>query len=199
MVQPVRNGDHVIRTLALCNPILTQVRQHPASLNNDAFSNILGVAAPYDTPTEHGGHIELVDRNAFRGVLGDSKKDVRLYTDHRYSVDSLLASRKSGTLKVGDSNDGLTYEAKIPNTERSRHLIGLAEQGALGASIGFAEATSTFEMRDGVRHWTDIDLREISIVTQPAYQQTTVESREQGAIDDWITVFTARRQQTARL
>ena len=178
-----------------------QVRQHsePLTLIKPNYRLVHGVAAPYDTPAKHRGQLERISQRAFVGVLGDSSRDVRLYTDHRYSVDSLLASRKSGSLKVTDSPTGLTYEARIPETERSKHLIGLAEQGALGASIGFVEASSKYEMRDGVRHWTDIDLREISIVTDPAYQQTTVESREREEIDGWLTVFALRRDQSARL
>ena len=71
------------------------------------------------------------------GVLNNAKHDVRLYTDHRYGVDSLLASRRSGSLAIVDTTRGLEFEARLPNTDRGKHLADLAEQGAVGASIGF--------------------------------------------------------------
>lgn len=199
VVQPVYNSD--LRTFdRVLMPV--QVRRQPDRpdsvqglvCNPPCQSlGISGVAVPYQVPTTHQGQRELVAKGAFHGTLSNPSKDVRVYTDHRYSVDSLLASRKSGTVKLTDSPEGLRYEAQLPDTERSKHLLALADQGALGASIGFRTDTSTYEMVDGVRHWKAIDLREVSVVAQPAYSQTSVERRSQEELDGWLKVFLIRR------
>ena len=152
-----------------------------------------GVAVPYESLIAHQGQRELFTRGAFVGVLQNEKHDVRLYTDHRYTVDSLMASRKSGSLALVDTDRGLEFEARLPDTERSKHLVELAEQGAVGASVGFPVTTSKFSMVDGVRHWQDVDLAEISIVTDPAYADATVEKRQEDILDDWITLFQIRQ------
>lgn len=178
-----------------------QHRQSPTLPNgnygntSDVFDNTLGgVAVPYASQTTHQGQRELVSHGAFARVLANTKHDVRLYTDHRYSVDSLLASRKSGSLTIVDTPTGLEFEARLPNTERGKHLVDLAEQGAVGASIGFRTRTSKQKTVDGVRHWIDVDLAEISIVTDPAYAGATVEKRHEVILDDWLNLFIIRQQ-----
>ena len=178
-------------------PPSLEIRQRPRLLpvNLTSVGNTVGgTAVPYRSPITHQGQREAVATGAFSRVLQDKKKDVRLYTDHRYSVDSLLASRKSGSLEIADSPTGLEFEAMLPDTERSKHLLALIEQKAVGASIGFRVATSKYELVDGVRQWTDLDLGEISIVTDPAYKEATVERRQEEALDDWLNIFIIRRK-----
>ena len=178
-------------------PPSLEIRQRPRLLpvNLTSVGNTVGgTAVPYHSTISHQGQREAVASGAFSRVLKDKKKDIRLYTDHRYSVDSLLASRKSGSLEIADSPTGLEFEARLPDTERSKHLLALVEQGSVGASIGFRVASSKFEVVDGVREWRSIDLAEISIVTDPAYKEATVERRQEGeALDDWLNIFIIRR------
>ena len=155
-----------------------------------------GLAAPFLSETTYRGQRELMLPTAFDNVLA-SEDDVRLFTDHSYKVENLLASRKSGNLKLSKSDKGLEYEAILPNplTDKTRHIIALAQRGELGASVGWSSHKE--KTVDGVRQFTDIKLTEISLTPIPAYKNTTVEKRAKDN-DVWITLFTTRQEASRR-
>ena len=146
-----------------------------------------GIAAPFNDEITFQGQKEVILPTAFDLVLSD-KRDVRLFVDHSYKVENLLATRSSGNLELTKTPAGLGFLATLPTplTDKSQHLLSLARQGALGASVGWARAKEKFI--NGVRNFSEIDLTEISITPIPAYKNTIVEQRK---IDQnaWVETF----------
>ena len=157
-----------------------------------------GIAAPFNDEIKYQGQREKILPTAFDKTLaGDD--DVRLFTDHSYKVENLLASRKSGNLSLTKTSRGLEYEATLPSpaTDKTKHIVALAQRGELGASVGWQGHKETNV--DGVRNYTDIKLSEISLTPIPAYKNTTVEKRSLELNNDtWIKNFLYTNQQIKR-
>ena len=155
-----------------------------------------GIAAPFDEEIIYQGQRERILSQAFDATL-ISDDDVKLYTDHSYKVDNLLASRRSGNLTLSKSSRGLEYEAILPTpvTDKIQHIVNLTQRGELGASVGWSQADE--DMVDGVRNFKYIQLTEISLTPIPAYNKTTVEKRNKDN-DVWIKLFKARQEISRR-
>lgn len=153
-----------------------QTRQ-VAQVRRDGPRKLAGVAAVYESETDIGGVRERIARGAFDRTLS-SKSEVLAFVDH--DAGKLLGRRSVGTLRISDSAEGLAFEVDLPETTLGRDVLTLAERGDLGGmSFGFIIPKGG-ERRDGnVRVLTDIDLREISVVSSwPAYSGTIVEARK---------------------
>ncbi|MGE0181987.1 MAG: HK97 family phage prohead protease [Parvularculaceae bacterium] len=152
-----------------------QIRQ-VADVRRDGPRKLAGLAAIYDRETEIGGTRERIARGAFAETIR-SDAEVLAFVDH--DAGKLLGRRSVGTLRLSDSDEGLAFEIDLPETTLGRDVLALAERGDLGGmSFGFTVPKSG-ERRDGnVRVLTQIDLKEISVVSSwPAYQGTRVEAR----------------------
>jgi HK97 family phage prohead protease len=83
-------------------------------------------------------------------------------------------------LKADDK--GLFGTIKLPNTQYANDLYELVSRGDIDqASFGFNIIDEELEeLASGGYRWRikDIDLHEISVVTFPAYENTTVQARE---------------------
>ena len=80
-----------------------------------------------------------------------------------------LASTLSGTLNLRSDEDGLIFEADLPDTQLARDAMTLVRAGVVRQmSFGFfVREEDTTE--PGVRILRDIDLKEISLVERAAY------------------------------
>lgn len=153
-----------------------QIRQ-VADVRRDGPRKLAGLAAIYDRETDIGGTRERIARGAFSETIR-SDAEVLAFVDH--DAGKLLGRRSVGTLRLSDSDEGLAFEIDIPETTLGRDVLALAERGDLGGmSFGFTVPKGG-ERRDGnVRVLTQIDLKEISVVSSwPAYQGTRVEARK---------------------
>ena len=155
-------------------------------------SRVGGLAAPFGEEITHRGQREVIMPNAFDKMLA-SDREVLLFTDHSYKVENLLATRSSGSLKLTQTEKGLEYEATLPPlNDKIRHMLSLAGQGMLGASISSGEIRrepwkSTY--KDGVKQWTEIWIDEISITPIPAFRSTSTEQRSRDNTDAWTDNF----------
>lgn len=135
---------------------------------------------PYGTETElQRGRFETFQSGAFR-----MQDDVHLLAQHNYAQP--LASRKSGSLTLTDTDEGLAFEARISpevaDTSHGRDTLALVRAGlSVGLSPGFrlTPGGERVERRtNGVlRTVQGADLFELSIVTRPAYSSAQVEAR----------------------
>ena len=78
-------------------------------------------------------------------------------------------------VKAKEDDHGLYVEGDLNlEVQKARETYALAKQGALrGLSIGYR--TREYNMdQDGVRHLTDVDLLEVSVVTFPANQAAQI-------------------------
>jgi uncharacterized protein len=140
---------------------------------------IVGYAARFDVPSEPLPFTERIAPGAFRKSLSRRSKDVRLYVNH--NSDMVLASKRSGTLRLEEDDRGLRFEADLPDTTTARDLRELMRTGVVSTmSFGFtvARGGDTWSADGSERTLTGIDLHEVSVVTGfPAYPQTTAAVR----------------------
>lgn len=137
-----------------------------------------GYAARYNTdslPMDYKGEtvVESIAPGAFDRTLEDP--DVSLFWQHDPKMP--LASTLSGTLNLRSDDNGLAFDATLPDTQLARDAMTLVRAGVVRQmSFGFfvrEDDTST----PGRRILRDIDLREISIVERAAYSAAGVSAR----------------------
>ena len=123
------------------------------------------------------GATESIAETAFDGALAD---DIRCLINHETRL--VLGRTKSGTLTLKTDSRGLWGEVKInPNDQDAMNLYERVRRGDIDqCSFGFEILDEEFEDRGGSVHWTikRVKLYEVSIVTFPAYTDTSVSARE---------------------
>tara|TARA_R100000808_G_scaffold4774_1_gene15122 strand:- start:905 stop:1519 length:615 start_codon:yes stop_codon:yes gene_type:complete len=135
---------------------------------------ISGMALPFNRDSQDlGGFVERIDSKAVERTLENS--DVVMLWQHD-STDPI--TRESTGLKLETRDSGIFFEANATDfTERQLDLLrrGVVKQ----MSFGFITISDNWEKNSEpvVRTLLDIDLREISPVTWPAYNQTSVAVR----------------------
>ena len=138
---------------------------------------ITGYAAVFNSKSEDlGGFREYVKPGAFTKTLKES--DVRALVNH--DPNYVLGRTKNGTLKMKEDNLGLHFEVEPPNTGWARDLMTQIKRGDIDqASFGFKTIKDDWRQEDGenVRDLQECRLYDVSVVTQPAYSQTSVACR----------------------
>lgn len=145
------------------------------------------------------------------------KSDIVLNTNHRNDVSCILGRYRNSdkdTLKLELRADGVDCDCDLPNTTTADDTLELINRGDIdGMSFAFEDdwedsenGVSYERMRDEetgkkeiwVRHVKRITaLYDVSVVTHPAYEQTTVGVREQGdRINEAIEAQLKREQNT---
>lgn len=153
----------------------------------NGLTTIRGFGLKWDETIVYGGWFrERIERGAFKETLRDN--DVKLMVGHDYRG-LPLASKDTGTMEVRETAEGLEFEAQID--ERDPESASLAAKVRAGLadsmSIGFVEGETKViqgkKKEDGSRE-LDLriiekveNLREISVVTWPAYESSSVEAR----------------------
>lgn len=137
-----------------------------------------GYFALYESETElWEGSYEIISKGAFDSTLN---KDVRALWNH--NTQYVLGRSKNGSLSLKADDKGLFGTIKLPNTQYANDLYELVSRGDIDqASFGFNIIDEELEeLASGGYRWRikDIDLHEISVVTFPAYENTTVQARE---------------------
>jgi uncharacterized protein len=152
---------------------------------------ITGYASVFDQRTTlfEGRHLtlrETVKPGAFRSALAEGQ-DVRALFNHDPNV--VLGRSKAGTLTLAEDDRGLRVEIDPPDTQAARDVLRSIERGDIsGMSFAFrarpgGERTTTSDA-DGRRtedvELTDLNLYDVSVVTYPAYEGTSVGLRSMG-------------------
>lgn len=141
---------------------------------------IRGYAAVYDSLSSPigGRFVERIAPGAFAAVL-KRYPDVRALVDHDPS--KILGRTKAGTLRLTSDAHGLAVEIHPPETTVAETIIEALRRGDVDQmSFGFAAIKDEWaEVKyDGAtwpcRTLLDLDLFDVSIVTFPAYESTSV-------------------------
>lgn len=137
---------------------------------------ISGYAAVFNSPSEDlGGFIEIIAPGAFKRSL-DAKKDIRAFADH--DMGKILARSKNGTLSLEEDTTGLKTTIKLPNTTLGNDIRALVADGTVSQmSFGFRvlkDSWSKTAEGKALRTITDLDLIEVSVVSIPAYPDTSI-------------------------
>jgi HK97 family phage prohead protease len=131
----------------------------------------VGYAAKFNSPSEDlGGFVETIEPGAFRRSLR-SRNDVKLLVNH--DTGRVLASSRSGTMRLYEDETGLRVEASLPNTSDGRDMAELLKRGDLNKmSFGFAVQKDSWNNEMTERTLKSVRLFEVSIVAFPAYAAT---------------------------
>ncbi len=137
-----------------------------------------GYAAVFNSPSEPLPFTELIREGAFMRSL-KTRNEVKMFMNH--NTDHVLASTRSGTLKLKEDSTGLLAEAKLPDTTSGRDLSVLMQRGDVHSmSFGFSVPPNGDKWsQDGsTRELHQIRLHEVSVVTGfPAYEATSADVR----------------------
>lgn len=161
-----------------------------------------GHAAVFNTRTWIGpkrwGFWEEVAPGAFARTIGEA--DVRFLINH----DGLpLARSTSGTLRLAEDDIGLATEADLERTDPDvLRLVPKMQRGDV-SQMSFAfevldEEVQTLDNGDELRILREVALWDVSVVTFPAYEETSASMREQ-ALDVLSTRLGITTRKRARL
>ena len=123
---------------------------------------------------------EVILPRSLDDSLSEEGNDVLALMEHDGS--KLLGRLSNKTLALENREDGLYAKIKVPNTSYGKDLVELAERGDLkGFSFGFTNPVSRNYKKDGmnVREISKMNLREISVVSSPAYNDTALALRSE--------------------
>lgn len=162
---------------------------------------IVGRPIVYDSKTDIGGYFaEIIERGALKKA---NLEDVRFLVNHDQSKIPLARSRrnsKNSTMQLTVDNDGMEIQVELDteNNTEARNLYSAIERGDItGMSFMFAIEDEEWEDLDSdypTRHIKAIStVVEVSAVTFPAYEETSISARDKSAVDTArLAVDTAR-------
>lgn len=166
---------------------LRQIRSAPVAFqtrNDDAGPVIAGYFAVFNNPTElWPGCIEQIAPGAFASSLGG---DVRALIDHDTRL--VIGRTTVGTLTLREDATGLYGEIKINEHDSdAMNLYARVQRGDVSqCSFGFDIVAEDYVASpDGQTcTWTvrDLVLYEVSVVTFPAYDATSVSARASDSV-----------------
>lgn len=162
---------------------------------------IVGRPIVYDSKTDIGGFFtEIIERGALKKT---NLEDVRFLVNHDQSKIPLARSRKNTKnstmqLTVDDEGMEIRVELDVENNSEARNLYSAIERGDItGMSFMFGIEDEEWEGLDTdypTRHIKSIStVVEVSAVTFPAYEDTSIAARDKSAVDTArLAVKTAR-------
>lgn len=159
---------------------------------------VSGYAAVFDSPSEPLPWTEYVKRGAFTKTIKDGA-DVRLLIDH---TGVPLARTKSGTLTLREDNKGLLMEASLdPNNPDAVKMRSALMRGDVSQmSFAFETIKDAWNKDRTVRELREVKLHDVSIVTYPAYEETSAEIRNSNTNEtsvDTVAQTSLRKAQVA--
>lgn len=176
-----------------------------------AKPQVVGYAAVFNSQTVLYQSPTLVIREtikpgAFKNAIAEGQ-DVRALIDHDSC--QILGRTRAGTLELAEDGVGLFCLITPPDTQVARDVVENIRVGNL-SQMSFAfvprssgETTTTTTV-DGVVYQdieiTDVDLYDVSIVTYPAYADTSASLRAKQFVDEQRKSFiTSRRARLDQL
>lgn len=144
----------------------------------DEKPQISGYAAVFNQETKIGSYFtEIIKPGAFTRALQE-KQDVRALINHDSNL--VLGRTKSKTLRLVEDDKGLRYEIDPPNTTIANDLRESIIRGDIDQSSFAFVAVKQVWREEGeqlIREIVDVDLYDVSAVTYPAYDATSVSAR----------------------
>lgn len=140
-----------------------------------------GIAAPIGAVADIGSFTEEYERGAFRRFLAARKDNIPFV--HEHNPRDLLATTRSGRLRLEEEMRGLRVKADIVKTDLSERIKALVDSGDIGGmSIGMVVGpkNSTITYRNGKPHRLIQGFRKILDVCttfDPAYATTEAQFR----------------------
>ena len=164
------------RTVKQTRSLQTNITATRAEQDDEMY--IEGYFAVFNRETElFPGAFEEIAPEAFNDTLSN---DIRALINHDTSL--VLGRNKAGTLELKVDSRGLWGRIKInPRDSDAVNLYERVKRGDVDqCSFGFNIIEEETEFRDdGTVKWRlkKVDLHEVSVVTFPAYEDTSVQAR----------------------
>lgn len=163
-----------------------------AENDSEKGSILVGRPIVYDSKTDIGGWFEEVIE---RGALDKTDlTDVRFLVNHDTSKIPLARSRKNtenSTMKLTVDENGLGIRVSLDteNNSEARNLFSAVERGDItGMSFMFSIKDEEWDNIDSdypTRRIKGISsVIEVSAVTFPAYEETSISARDKGALEN---------------
>src|SRR5690606_23636899 len=137
---------------------------------------VAGYAAVFGAAADIAGQFrEILAPGAFRDTIGG---DVRALIDH--DSGRVIGRTTAGTLRLAEDDVGLAVEIDLPDTQDGRDLATLIARGDIsGMSFGFVVTRQEWDDTGDMptRTILAVDLREVSAVAFPAYDDTSIALR----------------------
>jgi HK97 family phage prohead protease len=153
-----------------------EVRSFPMEIRVAEDENkITGYAAVFNKLSEDlGGFQEKVAKGAFAETIGTD--DIRALFNH--DPNYVLGRTTSGTLTMAEDNKGLAIEISPPDTTWARDLKESIKRGDVNQmSFAFVAQEEAWDNEKKIRTLKRVKLFDASVVTYPAYPQTSVKLR----------------------
>jgi HK97 family phage prohead protease len=140
----------------------------------------MGYAAVFNSDSEPLPFVEQIRPGAFQRTLS-SRNNIKMFVNHDDTM--VLASTRSGTLRLAEDSRGLKVEADLPQeVTYARDLTVLMRKQVVDSmSFGFSVPPGGDEWsQDGQRRFlNEVRLHEVSVVTGfPAYEATSATIRK---------------------
>jgi HK97 family phage prohead protease len=143
-----------------------------------------GYAAVFNSPSEPLPFVETIAPGAFSRTL-NARNNVRMLLNH--NPEKVLASTRGNTLRLMEDGKGLLAEADLPPTTVGRDLSILMQRSIVDSmSFGFTvpRGGDTWNEDGSRRELREVRLIEVSVVTFPAYPQTSASVRMTDVLAD---------------
>ena len=128
---------------------------------------------------------ETIQKGAFTRALKKGN-DIHFLAEH--DENKILASTRNGSLKLVEDERGLLMTAEISDTSYGRDYHTLIKDCILrNMSFGFSVDKDNWNRgNDGTytRDISDLTLYEVSVVTNPAYPQSSISARGLNVVED---------------
>jgi len=159
---------------------ITEIRAAEPTADGAKALILSGRPILYDTPTlindVGGSYTEIIRSGALDGA---DLSDVRLLYNHDLGKVPLARTPKTMSLKVDE--EGLTFEAVLPETAGAKEVYEAVKRGDLsGMSFAFTvpEGGDDYDAKTNTRAIRQIaKVYECSVVPYPAYPTTSIEAR----------------------
>lgn len=172
-----------------------------AEQNEDEVGIVNGRPIVYESKTDLGYFDEVIERGALDGA---DLKDVRFLVNHDTRMIPLARSRNNNansTMQLTVDAQGMAIRVNLDtkNNSDSRSLYSAIERGDIsGMSFMFSvdeDRWTDLESDHPTRHITKIsNVIEVSAVTFPAYDDTSIGVRNKEALDNARSLLESKRQ-----
>lgn len=153
--------------------------------NSEKYGDFIeGRAVVFDQPTDIGLFTEIIDKNALKET---DLRDVRFLINHNTDMIPLARSRRNNensTMQLSVGEDGLDIRANLDteNNAEARALYSATKRGDIsGMSFMMTVRGEDWDFTDEehpIRRITDVGkIFEVSAVSYPAYESTSLEAR----------------------
>lgn len=158
-------------------PEIRSLAQPVEAREADGKRMAAGYAAVFNSETNIGGYFrEVIAPGAFSESIAEG--NVRAYFDH--DTGRVLGRQSAGTLRLSEDERGLAVEIDLPNTSDGRDVTELLDRGDVdGMSFAFRVRHEEWDetVDPPLRTIHSLELREVSIVSEPQYSDTSIALR----------------------